>query len=391
LGIYGEYLNLLQAGGLGALHQERKLQLKRIQDIRGNDVLVIASDITGRPEKARAPISIDYTDRMPVADQIEELTRRNIDVILETPGGNAESTEDIVNMLRNHFSGMLSFIVPGAAMSAGTIMVMAGDEILMEPDSSLGPIDAQIPMNGKWVSADACLTGLRKIQDEVMQSGHLNAAYIPILQNLSPGEIQAWQNAQDFSYELVWKWLVNGKFRLWTRHSTTGIMVTEEEKEKRAQEIADCLRNHSRWLTHSRSIKLNDLQHMGLLITDYSLQQDLSNAIRRYYTLLRMTFDSTLMYKLFETPDTQIYRFIGVPVNQPGEPQKPNIVVVEFTCSQCGTSSLIQANMEPGLAIQLNHLPFPTDNRFICPKCKFVHDLSSMRAQIESQANQRII
>ena len=387
MGIYGEYLNLLQAEGMEALQKERKAQLAKIQAIRGNDVLVIASDM----EKARAPIAIDYTDKMPIADQIEGLSESDIDVILETPGGSAESAEDIVKMLRNRFSGRLSFIIPGAAMSAGTIMVMAGDEILMEPDSSLGPIDAQIPMSGKRVSAEACLTGLRKIQEQVQKSGFLNPAYIPILQNLSPGEIQAWQNAQDFSYELVWKWLVTGKFRLWTQHSSTGKPVTDKEKKNRAQKIAKCLRNHSRWLTHNRSIKMADLQEIGLKITDYSADAYLCEAIRRFYTLLRMTFDSTSMYKLFETPNTQICRFVGVPVNPPGAPHPANAIVVEVDCTQCGEKIIIQANLEPGLPIQPNNLPFPADNKLKCPKCGMEHDLSSLRAQIESQTKRRII
>jgi len=41
--------------------------------------------------------------------------------------------EDIVHILREKFKSV-SFIVPGQAKSAGTIMVMSGDEILMDYD-----------------------------------------------------------------------------------------------------------------------------------------------------------------------------------------------------------------------------------------------------------------
>lgn len=391
MGIYGEYLNLLQSSGIERIHQERKHQLTRIRDLRGNDVLVFASDMSGRPEKARAPIAIDYSDNVPISDQLDALRRDNVDVILETPGGRAESAEDIVRMLRNHFSGRLSFIIPGAAMSAGTIMSMAGDDILMEPDSSLGPIDAQVPMNGKMVSAEACLTGLRKIMDEVELNGRLNSAYIPILQNITPGEIQAWQNAQDFSYELVWKWLATGKFRSWTTHSSTGEPVTAEQKEKRAKEIADDLRNHSRWLTHGRPIKMADLQQMGLKVTDYSQSQDLCDAIRRYYTLLRMTFDITTMYKLVETPETQIYRFSSIQAPPPQAVQVPDSLNMDLDCAKCGHKTLIQANLQPGVPLQANRIPFPADGKFACPNCGLENDLSALRAQIESQTQRRIV
>jgi len=62
-------------------------------------------------------------------------------LILETPGGSGEVAEDIVRSLRGQFDE-IAVLVPGTAKSAGTIMAMAGDEILMQPSSSLGPIDA---------------------------------------------------------------------------------------------------------------------------------------------------------------------------------------------------------------------------------------------------------
>jgi ClpP class serine protease len=82
---------------------------------------------------------------------------------------------------------------------------MAGDEILMGKTSALGPIDAQMiyPGTGKRFSADALLEGLEKIKKEVLDTGKLNPAYIPILQNISPGEIQHCENAQAFSRTLV--------------------------------------------------------------------------------------------------------------------------------------------------------------------------------------------
>ena len=56
------------------------------------DILVIASDLS----KIRAQISIDYTDILPVQDQISNLSGESIDIILETPGGVGEFVEDIV-------------------------------------------------------------------------------------------------------------------------------------------------------------------------------------------------------------------------------------------------------------------------------------------------------
>ena len=83
---------------------------------------------------------------------------------------------------------------------------MAADEILMGTTSALGPIDVQLTWQGKRFSADAFLEGMNKIKKEVTETGILNKAYIPILQGISPGEIQSAVNALDFSKRLVTDW-----------------------------------------------------------------------------------------------------------------------------------------------------------------------------------------
>ncbi|MBP7751856.1 MAG: hypothetical protein KA323_14300, partial [Planctomycetes bacterium] len=139
------------------------------------------------------------------------------------------------------------------AKSAGTIIAMAGDEILIEFASALGPIDAQMTWQGKVFSADALLKGMEKIKREVDATGTLNRAYIPMLQALSPGELESAKNALDFAKKLVSDWLVKYKFKNWRTHSRSGKTVTKAEKRARASEIAGKPCNHKKWLTHGRS------------------------------------------------------------------------------------------------------------------------------------------
>lgn len=221
-------------------------------------MLVYASDAS----KSEAPIGIDNADLLPFQDQLSNLKGKDIDIIIDTPGGLAEVVEDMVKLVRGKHNHV-GIIVPGSAKSAGTIFAMAGDEILMGPASSLGPIDAQIMMGSKRFSAEAFLEGLEKIKKEVIKNG-LNLAYVPILQNISPGEIQHCENAQSFSQTLVSKWLEKYKFSTWVKHSSSGATVTQQEKIDKAKDIAAKLCNHSNWLTHGRSIKIGDLTSMGL-------------------------------------------------------------------------------------------------------------------------------
>ncbi|MGI8741790.1 MAG: hypothetical protein ACR2NN_04305 [Bryobacteraceae bacterium] len=49
---------------------------------------------------------------------------------------------------------------------------------------------------------------MEKIKKEVVDTGTLNRAYIPILQGISPGELQSAENALSFAKILVTQWLV---------------------------------------------------------------------------------------------------------------------------------------------------------------------------------------
>lgn len=386
MGILAEYLNS-KFDWLG-LEAERKKQLARISKLRdGRAILTFASAMT----KGSAPISIGFDDRTYLFDLIDNIEGDKIDIILETPGGLAEVVEDIVEYVRNKFSEV-AMIIPGYAKSAGTIMVMAGDDILMERASALGPIDAQIVQGEKRFSADAFLEGLDKIKDEVeaKENKKLNLAYVPILQNISPGEIQACRNALDFTKILVTGWLSKYKFKFWETHLTSGEKVTNEEKEKRAREIAEELCDHGKWLTHGRSITIKDLTDMRLKVTDYSKNPVLFDAIRRYYTLLKMSFDTTDIYKIYETPNLQFYRFqVSKTSTVPQEGH--GMAEILYECPKCKTTMKIQANLKEGIALLEGNIPFPKDNFLICPGCKNRLDLSTTRRQIESQMKKKIV
>ena len=68
---------------------------------------------------------------------------RPIDLILHTPGGLALAAEMIAMALHYH-PAKVTVMVPFYAMSGGTLIALAADEILMENYSVLGPVDPQI-------------------------------------------------------------------------------------------------------------------------------------------------------------------------------------------------------------------------------------------------------
>lgn len=67
----------------------------------------------------------------------------HIDLIVHTPGGLALAATQIANALVRH-RGPVRVIVPHYAMSGGTLLALAADEIIMDPNAVLGPVDPQI-------------------------------------------------------------------------------------------------------------------------------------------------------------------------------------------------------------------------------------------------------
>lgn len=66
-----------------------------------------------------------------------------IALILHTPGGLVLAASQIAKALKHH-KGKKIVIVPHYAMSGGTLIALAADEIIMDPDAVLGPLDPQI-------------------------------------------------------------------------------------------------------------------------------------------------------------------------------------------------------------------------------------------------------
>ncbi len=66
-----------------------------------------------------------------------------IALILHTPGGLVLAASQIARALKSH-PGKKIVIVPHYAMSGGTLIALAADEILMDPNAVLGPLDPQL-------------------------------------------------------------------------------------------------------------------------------------------------------------------------------------------------------------------------------------------------------
>ncbi|ACX51386.1 protein of unknown function DUF114 [Ammonifex degensii KC4] len=91
-----------------------------------------------------------------------------IDILLHTPGGLVLAAEQIARALRKHPAKVTVF-VPHYAMSGGTMIALAADEIVMDENAVLGPVDPQL---GNYPAASILEVvrqkGIDKVDDTTM-------------------------------------------------------------------------------------------------------------------------------------------------------------------------------------------------------------------------------
>lgn len=229
-----------------------------------------------------------------IIEQLNKGKKKNdsLYIILTTQGGSAIAVERYVNIVRNHYREV-NFIIPDYAYSAGTIFCLSGDNIHMDYFSVLGPIDPQVQnKEGKWVPALGYLDKVNEMLEKAKNKNLTQAEFL-ILKDIDLAELRAYEQAKELTIALLKKWLVKYKFKNWTKHGTTPMLlgkdVTDKEKENRAEEIADELGNNKTWKSHGRPINMDTLINdpkLRLKIEDFGNIPERKRMIREYYNLL---------------------------------------------------------------------------------------------------------
>jgi ClpP class serine protease len=86
-----------------------------------------------------------------------------LDIVLHTPGGLVLASLQIARALHKHHGKVTAF-VPHYAMSGGTLIALAADEIVMSEDAVLGPVDPQL---GNFPAASILKAVARKPVEKV--------------------------------------------------------------------------------------------------------------------------------------------------------------------------------------------------------------------------------
>ncbi|MEW6546675.1 MAG: hypothetical protein AB1446_07145 [Bacillota bacterium] len=149
-----------------------------------------------------------------------------IDLILHTPGGLVLAAEQIARALSRH-PAKVTVMIPHYAMSGGTLLALAADEILMDPNAVLGPVDPQV---GQY----------------------------PAVSILAAVEQKGKEKADDRTLILA---DIARKALAQTRDTVVDILLDKMDRE-RAEVLADIFTD-GRW-THDYPITCETLQGLGL-------------------------------------------------------------------------------------------------------------------------------
>jgi hypothetical protein len=115
----------------------RQVLIRDIEGLTGRRLLVYFAN-RFKPEAQIAAGDIPY-----IAELFGDVGTAPVDLFLETSGGQTDATEAIVSLIQSTVKD-LRVVVPNSAKSNGTVICLAGREIVMGPTSELGPIDPSI-------------------------------------------------------------------------------------------------------------------------------------------------------------------------------------------------------------------------------------------------------
>jgi len=202
--------------------------IRRLERKRGSRVVTLV-----HRQEAISILGIPIARYINIEDSEEilrviRLTREDlpIDLILHTPGGLVLAAEQIALAMRRH-KGKVTVLVPHYAMSGGTMLALAADEIVMDENAVLGPVDPQI---GSFPAASILAAVERKAIDRVDDETLIMA---------------------DIARKAVTQ----------VKDTLTHILADKMDQTS-AAEIADVL-TKGYW-THDYPLTVDDLQKMGL-------------------------------------------------------------------------------------------------------------------------------
>jgi len=124
---------------MNAARYQRQALIREIETDNPNLLCYVAGP--------KAPV--ERADTLGFVDMLHNVTPgQPVDLLLHTPGGDVDAAEKLITLVRAAVGDDSEFrvIVPDYAKSAGTLMSLGANKIIMSDSSELGPIDPQVTL-----------------------------------------------------------------------------------------------------------------------------------------------------------------------------------------------------------------------------------------------------
>ena len=261
--------------------------LRKIGRLRSNrHVIIYSSAFLQKPAAPADRLQITHEDVNAFMSVMFGMTwSKNLTLVLHTPGGVTNAAETIVAYLRSKFTD-IEVIVPTYAMSAGTMISLAANRIIMGRQSQLGPIDPQFVIGQRAQSARAIVDQFENAKMDILKDAAAAGVWFPILQTIGPALLQDARNALDYGEQMVAQWLEQYMF--------DGKPNAKELARKVATHFNDAKKHKS----HGRRIDRDEARAEGLDIEDLEDNQELQDAVLTLYHLVTIAIEKSPAAKI---------------------------------------------------------------------------------------------
>jgi len=258
----------------------------RLGDISGRNVIFYASDFLQKPAASGYISVVNMEDINGFMACVHGLDyKKDLLLILHTPGGMAEASQSIVDYLWSKFSS-IHVLIPTVAMSAGTMIALASDEMILGGHSQVGPADPHIRIGNMACSAHSVVQQFEEAKSEIIKNPAASQAWLPVIHSLSPALLQECRKAIAYSETLVQKWL--------QEHMFSGRADAETLAMSVAKHFAGS--GHG---SHGRRIGREEARDLRLAVRDLESDQALQEESLTTYHLATIAFKMTSATKIF--------------------------------------------------------------------------------------------
>lgn len=270
---------------INARRYERQEQIKSIQAETKRKLICYIGG---------AEASMSRDDTLPLVDLFHRIPAgTDIDLLLQTGGGDVDAAEKMASMLRRRVGDKARFrvIVPDFAKSAGTLITLAADTILMSDSSELGPVDPQLNLpdgQGRYNyrPAQSYVDGYEALV-KLVNDNPQSTAYKQQLDRYDPTTLDVCRKVLERSVKLAESLLQQGMFRDGRGNFTA---------------LARELNNNKKWLWHGAPIDYLEAKKQGLDVTYLELDDPLWQKYWSLYCAQRLEVaHNSAECKLFES------------------------------------------------------------------------------------------